>query len=243
MGVAAHNGTGTGDLDIADLTKDQLLEELGLTGYQAKAYRAALELGGGEAKEISTLAPIPRTKIYSILSELHEEGYLSVKAGRPRTYIPVPLHELRESVLHARTRELERTHQVLNLLETRVDSGHSRVSLEPGDWTMYKGRKKCIERLETLAEEAEERVVAHATPPGADRLAYVLQESSLGVKIGEGSVGLSWIIVDDTVALWRALPDDEDIMTGDDVMLVCTCQDVAKGVLAMMKMGEVAVSG
>lgn len=66
-----------------------LLQRLGLTQYQAKTYVALVGLGPSTAAEIAEAADVPRTRIYTVLSDLEEGGWLEGRPGRPKTFHPV----------------------------------------------------------------------------------------------------------------------------------------------------------
>ncbi len=62
------------------------LRQAGLTEYQARAYEALLSLGGAGATDIAEAAHIPRTRVYRVLAELEDQGWLVSDDGRPRVY-------------------------------------------------------------------------------------------------------------------------------------------------------------
>lgn len=63
-----------------------LLERLGLTGYEAKTYVALVGLGPSTASDIAEAADVPRTRIYSVLSDLEDGGWVRSRQGRPKTF-------------------------------------------------------------------------------------------------------------------------------------------------------------
>lgn len=75
---------------LKDLIKT--LEELGFTNYKAKVL-AYLSLNRETlgVTELSSLTGVPRTKVYSVISSLEEEGLVRVHEGRPvRVSAPSP---------------------------------------------------------------------------------------------------------------------------------------------------------
>lgn len=48
------------------------LEALGCSTYAARTYVALVELGEGTAQEVSTVADVPRTRVYNAAAELRE---------------------------------------------------------------------------------------------------------------------------------------------------------------------------
>ena len=71
----------------------ETLRQLGLTEYGARCYVALLSLKSGEASEIAEAAEVPRTKVYAVLKDLHDAGWIEATATRPVIYKPVPPDE------------------------------------------------------------------------------------------------------------------------------------------------------
>jgi DNA-binding MarR family transcriptional regulator len=54
-----------------------VLEEAGLSPYQADAYETLLELGSASASEIATTSGVPQPRIYDVLRGLEDDGYVT----------------------------------------------------------------------------------------------------------------------------------------------------------------------
>ncbi len=65
-----------------------LLERLGLTAYEAKTYVGLVGLGPSGASEISEASGVPRTRVYSVLADLEDRGWVEARGGRPKTFVP-----------------------------------------------------------------------------------------------------------------------------------------------------------
>lgn len=91
------------------------LKALGLPVYAGRAYLALLELGTGEARQVSDLARIPPAKVYNTLEQLEQKGLAVSTPGRPRKYRPVPMEEYL-------ARQLEEKKEALEMLEERRES-------------------------------------------------------------------------------------------------------------------------
>jgi len=73
-----------------------LLRDLGLSEYEARTLYALFRLGEGDAKTISEHAEVPRTKVYEILENFVQRGYVTELDTRPRRYaVSDPLRVLR----------------------------------------------------------------------------------------------------------------------------------------------------
>jgi len=64
------------------------LSGLGLTEYQARAYTALLTPKVATAEEVSKLSGVPRSKVYKVLVELQEQGWIRIEKGRPLRFRP-----------------------------------------------------------------------------------------------------------------------------------------------------------
>ena len=89
-----------------------LLKQLGLTTYEAKAYITLSSLIQATADEISDKSDIPRSKIYDVLKRLNSKDYIKIESGRPLTYhVNPPINVLKrekEKFIRRRTQEVRR---------------------------------------------------------------------------------------------------------------------------------------
>ena len=61
----------------------KIFEELGMSKYQARALTALMKHGEAKASEVSDLSGVPRAKIYGVLDQLADMGYVDKIPGRP----------------------------------------------------------------------------------------------------------------------------------------------------------------
>jgi len=85
--------------DIEQLTKEyhaisSMLQRLGLSEYEARAYIALVALGPSSANSVAGIAQIPRTSAYKVMISLGEKGFVRETKGRPRAFAPVDPEEL-----------------------------------------------------------------------------------------------------------------------------------------------------
>lgn len=121
---------------IMDLDAQQMarLKELGLPTYAIRAYLALLQLGEGEARQVSEIARIPPAKVYGTLEQIQQKGLAEVVPGRPRKYVPVPMVEFLE-------RQIEEQQDHLAALVARKDE---LAELFPILGTAEVGDRACI---------------------------------------------------------------------------------------------------
>lgn len=86
------------------------LQDLGLTEYQSRGYLAAVNLGTSRPRKLAETADIPQPRIYDVISDLEEFGFVEVqeRSGGKEVVAPPPSGVL----------ELFRDRQVQELTET-----------------------------------------------------------------------------------------------------------------------------
>jgi sugar-specific transcriptional regulator TrmB len=91
-------------LDLRELEVEyrklaSVLEKLGLSDYEARAYVALVVKNHATADELAGISMLPRTSVYKALSALEEKRYVTSSKGRPTIYHPVPVEEIRARTL------------------------------------------------------------------------------------------------------------------------------------------------
>jgi sugar-specific transcriptional regulator TrmB len=131
----------------------ELLQQLGLSQYEAASYVGLLRLGEGTAREISDIADVPRTRIYDAVERLHERGLVDVQHASPKVFRPVA----RETALRHFRRDYDDTFtQLAERLAALEPTDHQPE--QSGVWTTT-GQSAIDERVhETLADATDEIV-------------------------------------------------------------------------------------
>jgi sugar-specific transcriptional regulator TrmB len=93
-------------MDESDAT--ELLERLGLREYEATALEGLLTTGRTSAPNLAEATGIPKARIYGVLDELSDLGYVEVIPGRPKEYRPRPPGAILDRADENRYREYER---------------------------------------------------------------------------------------------------------------------------------------
>lgn len=93
-----------------------LLKQLGLTTYEAKAYITLSSLIQATADEISDKSDIPRSKIYDVLKRLNSKDYIKIESGRPLTYHVNPPINVLKREKEKFIRRINKTGENLNTL-------------------------------------------------------------------------------------------------------------------------------
>jgi HTH-type transcriptional regulator, sugar sensing transcriptional regulator len=73
--------------EVSEKTR-RILQDLGLTDYEIKAYVSLLAQPGIQASEVSKDSDVPVSKIYEILGNLERKGWVESQHSRPTRYFP-----------------------------------------------------------------------------------------------------------------------------------------------------------
>lgn len=84
------------------------LKELGLSEYEARAYRSLLDAGPTTAKELSDESGVPMGRIYDVLKSIEGNDLVRTQAAsRPKRYVAVDPSTALDRLLATRKRELD----------------------------------------------------------------------------------------------------------------------------------------
>src|SRR3989344_6466208 len=83
------------------------LRQLGLNQYEAKAYYALANCGIHTAGELALRAELPRPRIYDVLMELQNKGFVLIQQGRPVKYNALPIVEAIKTLKKQKQETLE----------------------------------------------------------------------------------------------------------------------------------------
>jgi sugar-specific transcriptional regulator TrmB len=141
------------------------LRDLGLSEYEARAYRALLQTGPTTAKELSQVSDVPMGRIYDVLNSIEQYNLVrSQTASRPKKYIAVEPSTALDRLLDDKKRELaEKENQYEEIVDELVTSLDSTESHEETFWTAAVGSGEVIDLLVERIASADERVVMVAS--------------------------------------------------------------------------------
>ena len=208
------------------------LRDLGLSEYEARAYRALLNTGPTTAKELSRASDVPMGRIYDVLNSI--EGYNLVRsqtASRPKKYVAVEPDTALDRLLEDKKRELEQKadqyEEIVDDLASELDAAEP---VEDQFWTAAVGPEETMDLLLERLAAADERIVMITSNPapqldigtvGEDVLAHLEDALDRGVEV---DVLMSRELVD---ALSKSVGrryrvalqprDDFSVRTSDDV--------------------------
>lgn len=144
------------------MNPQSILEQVGLTGNEAKVYLALLDLGSALAGEITKRSGINRTNVYDALDRLTEKGMTSFVIQSNRKYFEATPAEQIIHHLEEKEQELgekkKAVQSILHSLESRRKLGR-----QPLEATIYKGKKGLRSIAEDVLREGKELLAFGAT--------------------------------------------------------------------------------
>jgi len=187
------------------------LRDLGLSEYEARAYRALLGTGATTAKELSRASDVPMGRVYDVLNDLERSDLVrSQAASRPKKYVAVEPETALDRLLAEKKRELaEQVDQYEAVVDELVGDLDAADPVEEQFWTAAVGPEESTDLLIERLSAADETLVMVADEPSAqfdldevgDRIVGAL-EAAL-----DRGVDVSMLV---TPALVRTVPDSVD---------------------------------
>ncbi|USZ67568.1 TrmB family transcriptional regulator [Halorussus salilacus] len=137
------------------------LRDLGLSEYEARAYRALLDAGPTTAKELSRASDVPMGRIYDVLSSLETHSLVrSQSASRPKKYVAVEPETALDRLLEDKLAELEeQADQYEGIVDDLTDELESAGPVEEQFWTAAVGAEETIDLLVERLDAADQRIV------------------------------------------------------------------------------------
>lgn len=129
----------------------RLLQELGLTEYEARCFVALSRVGKSTATEISDLSGVPRSRVYDAVGRLHDRGLVDIQQSEPREFQALDVDDAMERIGEQYESVVEDAGTALQQLE-RVESAES-----SGAWAISDA-DHVADRMATLVHRGEEHV-------------------------------------------------------------------------------------
>ena len=136
-----------------------LLQKLGLSNYEIRAYIALITKGRLTAKEVCQLTDIPYSKVHEVLKKLEERNWIENERTRPMYYYP---KSPREAIENRRT-DLENELKLVSehaIKELQPIFEEREVKEKPDIWIIY-GIKNILDKiLDVVSKTSEELLIA-----------------------------------------------------------------------------------
>ncbi|MFB6101231.1 MAG: TrmB family transcriptional regulator [Haloplanus sp.] len=186
----------------------ELLQQLGLKEYEARAFVALSRRPQGTAREISETSDVPRTRVYDAIRVLGSKGLVETQHSNPKRFRAVPIDEAVETL---RTEYEDRTESLRGALRGLEPTDTDEADVTHEVWALS-GTEGIESRVHQLIDDADEEIVlviGHEsifTEPLIERLRAARER---GVRV---VLGLQSEVVVDPVA--EALPGAETFVSG-----------------------------
>jgi sugar-specific transcriptional regulator TrmB len=137
-------------------SEEQVLTELGLTSKQARVYLALARSKPLRVMEISKIARVARSDVYSALQKLQQLCIAEKLIKHPSEYKAIPLGKTLSRLLEAKTDDYDRVKSRTELLQSIVKEEVSCTEDQSGDqqFILVSEGKAVIEKIGTAIEEA-----------------------------------------------------------------------------------------
>jgi len=140
------------------------LRDLGLSDYEARAYRSLLHTGPTTAKELSEASEVPMGRIYDVLTALEQHSLVrSQTAGRPKKYAAVEPDTALGRLLADKREELQtRIDRYEAAVEELTADLEATAPIDGEFWTAAVGTEASVDLLVERLAAAERSLVVVA---------------------------------------------------------------------------------
>ncbi|TSD15155.1 TrmB family transcriptional regulator [Haloglomus irregulare] len=137
------------------------LRDLGLSEYEARAYRSLLKTGPTTAKELSRVSDVPMGRIYDVLNSIEQYNLVrSQSASRPKKYVAVEPETALDRLLADKKRELEeKADQYESIVDELEGELETTEPVEERFWTAAVGADEAADLLVERIAAADARIV------------------------------------------------------------------------------------
>jgi sugar-specific transcriptional regulator TrmB len=137
------------------------LRDLGLSEYEARAYRSLLKTGPTTAKELSRVSDVPMGRIYDVLNSIEQYNLVrSQSASRPKKYVAVEPETALDRLLEDKKRELEeKASQYESIVDELEGELETAEPVEERFWTAAVGADEAADLLLERIAAADSRIV------------------------------------------------------------------------------------
>jgi sugar-specific transcriptional regulator TrmB len=151
--------------------------DIGFTEYEAKAYYTLLKMPSFTATELSKIAGIPRTKVYSVLGNLVQKGACTELPGKVVRFKAVEPTIAFQRILQSLD---EKKDEVVNLADILLPIFEAkRKNEDPLEYIeVIRDRQSIVQRLDQLELATEYEIVTMNKPPYAVNISQMLEENA-----------------------------------------------------------------
>lgn len=134
----------------------ELLQQLGLQEYEARAFVALTRLPQGTAKEISEISDVPRTRVYDAVRVLESKGLLEIQHSNPQQFRAVSIDEAADTLQQEYAARTDSLRDALEAIDSTPPDVGTDVTHEV--WSLS-GVTAIENRTRQLVDEADHEIV------------------------------------------------------------------------------------
>jgi sugar-specific transcriptional regulator TrmB len=138
----------------------RVLQELGLTEYETRAYLSLLERGPMAATQVSEYSNVPYSKVYETLNSLEKKGWIKSEKARPSQYYPKsPAEALTAAKLKLEDDMKGWEQAILSELQPLYDKRE--IKEKPDIWIL-RGEFNILAKLQEMLDKAKNELMIAA---------------------------------------------------------------------------------
>ncbi|AHG00111.1 transcriptional regulator [Halostagnicola larsenii XH-48] len=134
----------------------ELLQQLGLQEYEAKAFVALTRLRQGTAKEISEVSDVPRTRVYDAVRVLESSGLVEIQHSNPQRFRAVSVGEAADTLQQKYDSRTDSLRDSLEAIDSVSTDAETDVTHEV--WSLS-GTAGITSRTQQLIDDADQELV------------------------------------------------------------------------------------
>lgn len=136
------------------------LQKLGLTRYEAAAYKTLYKEGIMKASDVSYSSEVPRTRVYDVLESLIQKEWVREKPTSPKTYSALSFDKKLDKLREKYKRELQ---EVEGILKTHLTPPTPAPIVEEGYKPLFR-TKEVMKHIKNMVNQARYKIDIYAFP-------------------------------------------------------------------------------
>ncbi|MHA1997706.1 MAG: TrmB family transcriptional regulator [Promethearchaeota archaeon] len=128
------------------------LKLLGFSDYNIVIYDTLLRERELDARQLSSKTRVPYSRVYEILNEMIEKGYIIKVDGRPSTYVPKSPIDVLQHIQHKQQSEFKQNSAIVKDTLMRIYS--EKKSAQNAQFTITYGKDSNTSHMKTLIKNA-----------------------------------------------------------------------------------------
>lgn len=141
-----------------DNTWQGLCDYLGLSEYEAKIYVALIKAGYANARTLSAVSGVPRTKVYSVLRKLVSINLVVEIPEEPRRFSPVSPEAAFKTYLESYQSKVDNLVSVISTLDVTFRKTKRDENLHKGELWVIIGEQQILKKIQGMFSKAKHTV-------------------------------------------------------------------------------------